>query len=167
MVYDLEFRAVYHYRNRWALGKIKGRLDLKNRNFIPKGRKIGVMAINGENINKIPNLNDYVTLRTFLTENIVRDIPNSFKEAEYIERLILKATDCKKMWIDSNNCIIKMFAENYKLAKHTVTCRACGLQWSVYPHLANPNAICSDCRRKKDALDIAVKTKHIAEINKK
>jgi hypothetical protein len=42
--FNLELKSVYHYRNRWSCGIIKGVLDLKDRTFVPE-KKAGLFQI--------------------------------------------------------------------------------------------------------------------------
>ena len=102
MIYDLKLAAVYHYRNRWVLGEIKGQLDLKNRKFIPNGRKIGRVSITQEN-KKSFHFENYISLQKYLAKMVLVDMDfstSSEGESKYIERLILNATNCKKIWVD-------------------------------------------------------------------
>jgi len=134
MIYDLKLAAVYHYRNRWVLGEIKGQLDLKNRKFIPNGRKIGRVSITQENKKSAQHrfrFENYISLQKYLAKMVLVDMDTSDdveKESKYIERLILNATNCKKIWVDKT-ISVRMFPRK-----------------EVYPHIANQNTICSTCK---------------------
>jgi hypothetical protein len=70
----LNMFGVYHYRNRWALGRIKGVLNTSARTFEVLGRKKGIKRIqNSSDVKEFIGdyvLADFIPLETFLKERI-------------------------------------------------------------------------------------------------
>ena len=95
--------GVYNYRNRWVWGKISGVLDLHNRKFTQSGRKFGYCTIKTyEDAYTVKEAcKDYVPLKKFLFDRIIRDA----KEVVFLERLILKGANIKKIWVEPESVV--------------------------------------------------------------
>lgn len=94
----IKVRAVYHYRNRWAVGAIEFIVDLETASVMQVGKKHGFYAIKDRAMVerlKRKDLDQFIPLVEFLKIKCGGKIETLTELAE----MILEAGELKKMWV--------------------------------------------------------------------